>query len=89
MNPSRRRMPLCALSAALVLSTLCRPSVFAQIDEPPAERPGLHPLHVWDDQPDWITSLVFLKDGRHFCAGTYEQLAGFRRTFATVSHPNR
>jgi predicted dehydrogenase len=37
----------------------------------------LRPLHIWDDQPDWITSLAFLKDGRHFCAGTYEQLLLF------------
>ncbi len=33
-----------------------------------------HAIQSWDDQPDWVTSLVFLKDGRHVCVGTYEQL---------------
>ncbi len=33
-----------------------------------------HAIQSWDDQPDWVTSLVFLKDGRHVCIGTYEQL---------------
>lgn len=33
-----------------------------------------HAIQSWDDQPDWVTSLLFLKDGRHVCIGTYEQL---------------
>src|ERR1700722_2202100 len=31
-------------------------------------------VQSWDDQPDWVTSLAFLRDGRHVCVGTYEQL---------------
>jgi predicted dehydrogenase/sugar lactone lactonase YvrE len=33
-----------------------------------------HAVQSWDDLPDWVTSLAFLKDGRHVCVGTYEQL---------------
>jgi WD40 repeat protein/predicted dehydrogenase len=46
-------------------------------DGSPEKRPAVLPLHVWDEQPDWITALEFLKDGHHFCAGTYEQLLVF------------
>jgi WD40 repeat protein len=68
------------LATALLVSGLVAPEVpqraVAQDDMPQAPT-RLRPLHIWDDQPDWITSLAFLKDGRHFCAGTYEQLLLF------------
>src|SRR3984885_12767764 len=41
------------------------------------KRPRVRSLHGWDDLPDWITSLAFLKDNQHFVAGTYEQLLLF------------
>lgn len=31
-------------------------------------------VQIWDDHHDWVTSLAFLKDGRHLCVGTYEEL---------------
>ena len=31
-------------------------------------------VQSWEDQPDWVTSLAFLKDGRHLCVGTYEEI---------------
>ena len=34
----------------------------------------LRALHVWTDQRDWVMSVAFLKDGRHLCVGTYEEL---------------
>jgi WD40 repeat protein/predicted dehydrogenase len=79
-RPFLRRLFL-SMAPALVVAGLCLPTdsrtLAAPGDESPDERPGLRPLHVWDEQPEWITSLVFLKDGRHFCAGTYEQLLVF------------
>jgi WD40 repeat protein/predicted dehydrogenase len=75
-----RPQSLRALAAALMMTGLClvaRSTAGAQVDEQPEGRPGIRPLHVWGEQPEWITSLVFLKDGRHFCAGTYEQLLLF------------
>ena len=44
---------------------------------------------AWDDLPDWITSLAFLKDNQHFVAGTYEQLLLFdaRNEAAPKSEP--
>lgn len=74
-----RCRPLRFFSVALMVAAglglfICERTLAAPGDESPEGRPGLRPLHVWDEQPDWITSLVFLKDGRHFCAGTYEQL---------------
>ena len=38
------------------------------------EPTGGHAIQTWEDMPDWVTSLVFLKDGRHLCVGTYEEL---------------
>ncbi|HET6324727.1 MAG TPA: Gfo/Idh/MocA family oxidoreductase [Planctomycetaceae bacterium] len=78
MTNPLRRFPLARLSAAFLLVTACW-QVGARVpaapgDDPAEKQPGIRPLHVWDEQPDWITSLVFLKDGHHFCAGTYEQL---------------
>jgi WD40 repeat protein/predicted dehydrogenase len=70
------RDSFCALSAVLFLQ-LSSTAAFAQFDGLPGERPAIRPLHVWDDQSDWVTSLVFLKDGRQLCAGTYEQLLVF------------
>ena len=41
----------------------------------PGEPPGGGlAIQSWDDQRDWVTSLAFLKDGRHLCVGTYEEL---------------
>lgn len=40
-----------------------------------AESPAGRTIQTWDDLPDWVTSLVFLKDGRHLCIGTYEELS--------------
>ena len=53
------------------------------------KRPRVRPLHAWDDLPDWITSLAFLKDNQHFVAGTYEQLLLFdaRNEAAPKSEP--
>src|ERR1700685_20405 len=31
-------------------------------------------VQTWEDQPDWVTALAFLKDGKHLCVGTYEEL---------------
>ena len=73
---SYHKLSLAPLIAALCLSTSSR-TFAGPGDEPPEGRPAARPLHVWDDQPDWITSLMFLKDGHHFCAGTYEQLLVF------------
>ncbi len=78
MTNPLRRFPLALLSAAFLLVTACW-LIGSQVqaapgDDPAEKQPGIRPLHVWDEQPDWITSLVFLKDGHHFCAGTYEQL---------------
>jgi predicted dehydrogenase len=39
------------------------------------ESPAGHTVQTWDDLPDWVTSLVFLRDGRHLCIGTYEELS--------------
>jgi len=39
------------------------------------ESPAGHTVQTWEDLPDWVTSLVFLKDGRHVCVGTYEELS--------------
>jgi WD40 repeat protein/predicted dehydrogenase len=79
------------LSAALTIAGLClltgSRTLAAPGDESPEGRPGLRPLHVWDEQPDWITSLAFLKDGRHFCAGTYEQLFVFDARDAGAPKP--
>jgi WD40 repeat protein len=39
------------------------------------ETPAGRTIQTWEDLPDWVTSLVFLKDGRHVCVGTYEELS--------------
>ncbi len=65
-------------------------SALAQPGEGSGEkRPRVRPLHAWDDLPDWITSLAFLKDNQHFVAGTYEQLLLFdaRNEAAPKSEP--
>jgi WD40 repeat protein/predicted dehydrogenase len=36
--------------------------------------PRIRPIHAWSGEREWITSLAFLKDGRHLCIGTYEEL---------------
>ncbi len=76
-NPLRHvslaRLSLTFLAVAACLQVGARIAT-AQGDDPAEKQRGIRPLHVWDEQPDWITSLVFLKDGHHFCAGTYEQL---------------
>jgi WD40 repeat protein/predicted dehydrogenase len=75
------RFTLRTLSAALLVALACwqlgSQAPAAPPDQPPEARAGVHAEHVWDEQPDWITSLIFLKDGHHFCAGTYEQLLTF------------
>ena len=82
--PSRsfRRLSCTALGAALcvvALGSLAGSAALAQPsegsgekEEPGEKRPRVRPLHAWDDLPDWITSLAFLKDNQHFVAGTYE-----------------
>jgi WD40 repeat protein/predicted dehydrogenase len=88
-----RRFPFQAASAAFVIAGLCwltRSHATAQPgDDSPRKHPAIRPLHVWDDQPDWITALAFLKDGQHFVAGTYEQLLLFdaRKAGSPKSEP--
>jgi WD40 repeat protein/predicted dehydrogenase len=60
-------MPVCVLIA------LACGSARAQ-ENGPGEAAGSHSVQTWEDQPDWVTSLSFLKDGRHLCVGTYEEL---------------
>ncbi len=76
-----RRLSRLALRVALCLvflGSLAASVVLAQSVEGSGEkRPRVRPLNAWDDLPDWITSLAFLKDNQHFVAGTYEQLLVF------------
>jgi WD40 repeat protein len=65
---------------SIVLSLFCISLALAptsaQAQEVTAvESPTGHTIQTWDDLPDWVTSLVFLKDGRHVCIGTYEELS--------------
>jgi WD40 repeat protein/predicted dehydrogenase len=55
----------------------------------PVEAPAARTIVTWDDLPDWVTSVAFLKDGRHLCIGTYEELSlrDVRGTDAAKSLP--
>jgi len=78
---SFRRLSCTALGVALCViafAAITGSAALAQPGEGTGEkRPRVRPLHGWDDLPDWITSLAFLKDNQHFVAGTYEQLLLF------------
>ncbi len=73
-TPSRvpSRLFLVLLIGMAVPFTFGRAVAQESVSAESAERG--HAIQSWDDQPDWVTSLVFLKDGRHVCVGTYEQL---------------
>ncbi|HEV8001633.1 MAG TPA: Gfo/Idh/MocA family oxidoreductase [Planctomycetaceae bacterium] len=81
MTNPLRRFPLSLLSAVLLIAGgfwHVSPHADAAPGDGSSGQPAvLPPQHVWDEQPDWITALVFLKDGHHFGAGTYEQLLVF------------
>ncbi len=62
-------------SAALLISVILPFAGPLRAQENGAAEPSAaHAIQTWEDMPDWVTSLVFLKDGRHLCVGTYEEL---------------
>src|SRR5579863_5712107 len=69
---STRRTALAALISIAVASS-GSPQASGQITfgQPTS---GPRPVRLWDDQKDWVTALAFLKDGKHLCVGTYEEI---------------
>src|ERR1700722_7639370 len=75
------------LLACLLVAVASGPAQTQEVA--PVEAPAARTIVTWDDLPDWVTSVAFLKDGRHLCIGTYEELSlrDVRGTDAAKSLP--
>src|SRR4051794_11563266 len=75
--PVHRRSSIAGLrsmATAVAILAASRGAIASEDGAPTSVEPPVNPLHVWSNHRDWITSLSFLKDGRHLCVGTYEEL---------------